>query len=377
MPPAASYSAAGLLTIRRQKPDTSYYYLYSEGTSLTAAAAVGAAGITVASTAGLAAGQQLIVDTGARQETVTIASVPGPAPASGPNVLLTAALTIDHAGPSSSGGIFGGLAGAAVSAVVGTQVALSGYGAPYQLDPWSGEVRPLGSYQQGKDAVTIGLTLVGGEATIIALGTSPVAGEAALSPLAGGGARQVRAGSVPAVPSLAAGWDLLLQSWGPDAAADVTDPAASAQTTVTFTDIALGDWSALAATAAQLSALGVSDMSQVSGIGTYTTTFTLPSSWRGADGAYLTLAHNTDMVTGVVINGSALPPVNQFTDTVDLGGHLRAGVNTLVVRIDSTFGSRVAATAGKGGTSALGSSPATQRYGLVGAGLVPYVAGGA
>jgi hypothetical protein len=400
--PAASYSAAGLLTIHRQTRDTHYYYLYCEGTTLTAAAAAGATGITVASTAGLAAGQRLIIDTGASQENVTIASVPSPAPASGPNVLLTAALAVSHAGPSSTGGIFGGLAGAAVSAVIDTTVSLSGYGAPYRLDAWTGDVRPLGAYQPGNGSVTVSVTLRGGEAAIIALSAGPVPGNAAPHAtsfpggtvtydatgqlvhraLAAGGyeialsqgrTQQLRVTGIPAVPPLAAGWDLTLQSWGPDPAANATDPEVSAKTTVSFTDMALGQWSALPATAAQLSALGVASMSQVSGIGTYSTTFTLPGSWTDADGAYLVLAHNTDMITGVTINGHAITAVNQFTDTVDLGGYLRAGVNTLVVRLDSTFGSRVAASPDKGGVSVLGSPPATQPYGLSAARLVPYI----
>lgn len=165
-------------------------------------------------------------------------------------------------------------------------------------------------------------------------------------------------------------YSVILDLWGPDPASpDFPGKFDAAGDRKRMAD----EWSALPATAAQLAALGVASMNQVSGIGTYTTTFTLPGSWTSADGAYLVLAHDTDMITGVVINGTALPAVNQFTDTVDFGGYLHPGVNTLTVRLDSTFGSRVAASPGKGGIQVLGSPAATQPYGLAGAQLVPYV----
>ena len=67
-------------------------------TTLNQAAAAGATAIRLQSTNGRAAGDQLTIDTGANQETVTIASVVTPNPAApNPNVTLSAALTKDHA----------------------------------------------------------------------------------------------------------------------------------------------------------------------------------------------------------------------------------------------------------------------------------------
>src|SRR3954470_12036421 len=67
-------------------------------TTLNAAAAAGATAIRLASTNGRAAGDKLTIDTGANQETATIASVIAPAPAApNPNVNLTAPLTLAHA----------------------------------------------------------------------------------------------------------------------------------------------------------------------------------------------------------------------------------------------------------------------------------------
>src|SRR4051794_7566791 len=66
-------------------------------TTLNAAAAAGATAIRLASTNGRAAGDKLTIDTGASQETATIASVIAPNPtAPNPNVNLTAPLALAH-----------------------------------------------------------------------------------------------------------------------------------------------------------------------------------------------------------------------------------------------------------------------------------------
>src|SRR4051794_4564414 len=67
-------------------------------TTLNAASAAGATAIRLASTNGRAAGDKLTIDTGASQETATIASVIAPNPAApNPNVNLTAPLALAHA----------------------------------------------------------------------------------------------------------------------------------------------------------------------------------------------------------------------------------------------------------------------------------------
>src|SRR6478735_5850557 len=67
-------------------------------TTLNAASAAGATSVRLASTNGRAAGDKLTIDTGAGQETATIATIVTPAPAApAPNVTLTAALANAHA----------------------------------------------------------------------------------------------------------------------------------------------------------------------------------------------------------------------------------------------------------------------------------------
>lgn len=100
-------------------------------------------------------------------------------------------------------------------------------------------------------------------------------------------------------------------------------------------------------------------MSQVSGIGEYSDTFQLPSTWTSQDGADLRFAHGSDMITAVTINGHTVGPVDQVTDTVDAGRYLHAGSNSIEVKLDSLFGNRVGRT--------------TQAYGLTGVTFTPYV----
>jgi type 1 glutamine amidotransferase len=96
----AEITLEGNNTIRYRAFDTSGNV--SQGatanTTLNQAAAVGATGVRLTSTSGRSAGDTLLIDTGANQELVTIASIPTPAPASpNPNVLLTTPLTKAHA----------------------------------------------------------------------------------------------------------------------------------------------------------------------------------------------------------------------------------------------------------------------------------------
>ncbi|MDA0182236.1 ThuA domain-containing protein [Solirubrobacter phytolaccae] len=68
----------------------------TQPTTLGAAAAAGDTGVRLASTAGRAVGDTLQLDQGAGAETVKIASLVTPAPATGPNVTLAGALTKPH-----------------------------------------------------------------------------------------------------------------------------------------------------------------------------------------------------------------------------------------------------------------------------------------
>src|SRR3954454_8013049 len=111
LPITAGPSVSGVATITQEGSTTvRYRALDAAGnvspgvapapanTTLNAASAAGATAIRLASTNGRAAGDKLMIDTGANQEIATIASIVTPAPAApSPNVTLTAPLTNAHA----------------------------------------------------------------------------------------------------------------------------------------------------------------------------------------------------------------------------------------------------------------------------------------
>ncbi|MDQ7909031.1 glycosyl hydrolase [Phytohabitans sp. ZYX-F-186] len=372
--PDASYAAPGLITLQRRDNKNDYYYLYNSRTATTvaAAAAAGTTGLRLTSTASERAGDRLVVGSGATQEVVTIASVASPDPgAPNPNVTLTAPLKYAHA------------AGEAVAKRIDAAVTLRGGGQPYVLDALTGDVTPVAHYTGGNGTVTVNVTLDSQEALIVRTGGGSSAVHATAT--SGGtvhygdngkdmflrastsgtytvklsnGRTRTAGADVPAAVDLSGGWRLSLESWGPKAGA--SDPTVPLKTTVTFPANALGAWSALPATAEQLTALDVTGMGQVSGIGRYTNTFQLPRDWdKRTDGANLVLGHgNGDQITAVTVNGHRITTIDQITNAVDIGPYLRAGANTIQVQVDSNLGNRVGRTA--------------QSYGLTSVAFQPY-----
>jgi type 1 glutamine amidotransferase len=94
-----SLSQEGNTTVRYRAVDSAGNFSRgaTTNTTLNQAAAVGATAIRLTSTTGRSAGDELVIATGASQETVTIASIVTPAPPSpAPNVTLTAPLANAH-----------------------------------------------------------------------------------------------------------------------------------------------------------------------------------------------------------------------------------------------------------------------------------------
>jgi type 1 glutamine amidotransferase len=95
-----SFTAQGNVPVRYRATDAAGNLArYTPSTTtINQPAAVGATAVRLASTNGRAIGDELIIDTGDKAETVQIATIPSPAPASpAPNVTLTSALTKAHA----------------------------------------------------------------------------------------------------------------------------------------------------------------------------------------------------------------------------------------------------------------------------------------
>ena len=85
------------------------------------------------------------------------------------------------------------------------------------------------------------------------------------------------------------------------------------------------------------------NLTNVAGIGTYTTSVDLPVSWRrGADGAYLNLGVAVDTVQ-ITVNGRTVMGIDQNDrNEIDLGRYLRPGPNTLKVQVETPLRNAVA-----------------------------------
>jgi len=83
-----------------------------------------------------------------------------------------------------------------------------------------------------------------------------------------------------------------------------------------------------------------SSLERVSGIGAYQGTFTLDRGWGEGGGAYIDLGESAGDFT-VSINGAALTQLDQLNTVVDLGPHVKKGVNTVTVQVESTLYNKV------------------------------------
>ncbi|MET9084894.1 glycosyl hydrolase [Streptomyces sp. NPDC004237] len=247
------------------------------------------------------------------------------------------------------------------SAVKGT-VSLEGDGRPYRIDPWTGEVTPLALYdsrQRGR--VTVQVAAAAGEAVVLALSSardfgchSPalhaVTADTDVRHTSGGlVARTTTPGTytarlsdgrpatarVKAVPKALtlSSWKLRVEDWRPAHPGETGTAATGTVTTVhTLSLSKLTSWQS------------IDGLEDVSGIGTYTASFTLPADYASAAGAQLGLGGIGAGSVHVRVNGHALPPVNQIDPVVDLGTRLRPGSNTLVVTVATTLLNRLKVT---------------------------------
>ena len=313
--------------------------------------------------------------------------------------------------------------GSSIDAVV----TLTGTGTPYVLDAITGEITPVASYtDNGDGTITMAVSLQPRESMIVGITTSDndalpeaqeihalcddssdtsyacengqvilqsaKAGEYVVE-FSDGSAQVVTVAEDAGEIDLSDGWDLTIQSYGPDKSAsniqDVVtseidgkdrviyyDPSQPLITEAAFSGLDLTAqtslWKNLPATKAQLAQLGVEDMKYVSGVGLYTKTFTL-DNWDGTQGAVLNLSYSQDEVTKVTVNGTDLVFSN-LTDDADISAYLQAGENTIVVKTATTLLNRamVENEAFDGSQKHAGPPASLQTYGLTGASISLY-----
>lgn len=138
-------------------------------------------------------------------------------------------------------------------------------------------------------------------------------------------------GAVPAALDLTSkGWSLAVQDWRPAASFGTTGVAGTQteKVPVKVTLAGLKPWPEISA------------LENTSGIGTYRLSFVLGASWSGTTGAVLDLGSVTDSFT-VKVNGHEVPFMDQLTARAEIGRYLRTGVNTLEVTVATTLINRL------------------------------------
>ena len=265
-----------------------------------------------------------------------------------------------------------------------TEVTLTGEGVPYELDAWTGEITPIAAYTVNDDGtVTVEVTLDGGDSTIIALLVekdetlhvtgadenveydsdgnlvykSNEAGTTELS-LSDGSTAEVTIESELETLDLSTGWKLTIESYAEsDSLNDedniayeskagyivYKDPTLTDITTVEFDIDTLTLWADIEASDEQLEELGVDSMSDISGLGYYTNTFTLPEGWSDTTGAVVEIEYNSDMIISVTVNGNVISSVNNVSDKVDIGEYLQTGENTIEIKMSTVMANAISA----------------------------------
>ncbi len=269
------------------------------------------------------------------------------------------------------------------------EFSLEGRGTPYVLDAWSGKIAPIVNYTSSGDRVSLRIRLSRDNAALIAVseqadrfgigipevhvtkttadGAGIGQGGVVIRAAAAGSyttvlsnGRTVRStiGAVPPPIDLTRiKWHLSAEDWQPANPYANTVGAEAAQTRKERVEVELGGlkpWPEIPA------------LQHASGVGTYTTTFDLPATWTAANGARLSLGEVFDTFL-VTVNGRTVA-IDQISAEGEVGPFLKAGQNTIVVRVATTLNNRLAQI-----DEDVANRGLVQPYGLVGpVRLTPY-----
>lgn len=282
------------------------------------------------------------------------------------------------------------------NAAVDTDLEVAGSGQPYLLDTTTGTITPVAQYAADmvSGTITVPVNVPAHDAVILAVArdvAAPVTGlgvhalaatggtrdaaqviatggqDLALrttedgsytTTLSNGAARTTDVTGISAAQTLDT-WTLAAQTWTPGANQYTTTKTDQAPFTITAGDNGkLPSWRDI---------LTPVNLSQSSGLGTYTAIVELPDTWTDRDGAYLDLGAVLDSVK-VTVNGSEVAVNQADRSRIDLGKNLEPGANTVVVRVATTMFNAVRST----GDSNY-QMPAWQNTGLMGpVVLTPY-----
>lgn len=208
------------------------------------------------------------------------------------------------------------------------QISIEGTYTPYELDTWSGDVTLLSDYEVSDGRTVLNVDLTPGDTVVYILDPAEVKETA--------GTEETKD---PAEHISLTGWNLTVDSF--EAGEKLERTEENPDTGVTTTEVTYD-------TNHNMINAGVQDIlvpwkeipavgENVSGIGIYTTSFELPENWNEEEKGIYFSADNVNYGTvSVFVNGEKVP-VNMDAVKAELTNVVKAGENTIEVRVTSSL----------------------------------------
>lgn len=227
-------------------------------------------------------------------------------------------------------------------------ISLQGEGTPYLLDPWSGEITQVAEYIQEDGKTTIPVDLKANENMLIALAKDTWTGASANGThITKTNADSVgyQDGTLVARTSKQGNYTFDFSN-GTSSTVEIN--AAQQPITLNHWTMNLESWSAGdTALETKKENLGpyeldelvpwneIEGLEDVAGVATYNTSFELENGWEQGQGAMISFTRVSDTMK-LKVNGTEVP-VNQLSNTIDIGKYLVKGTNNITVEVTSNL----------------------------------------
>ena len=220
---------------------------------------------------------------------------------------------------------------------------------PISMDLWTGEMVPLGTYVElSSTHIQVRINLQAYQATMITLAVLPTLDHAISTTanavyrgtmglvlrsnttgtfttmLSTGRKTETKIGTIPPVQELQ-NWTLNVQDYQPGMTNTTTRIV---KHTIQLEELTV--WT------------NITELLDVSGIGTYSTSFNL-HDWPSDAGAMLQIPSFLGSFR-ITVNGKQMPPVDQLSIEFDIGMYLKPGTNTLEIEVATTLLNRLRIT---------------------------------
>lgn len=263
------------------------------------------------------------------------------------------------------------------------KVTLEGTGQPFLLNAWSGKITPIAKYVSDGKHITINIDLAVDESILVGITKNPAQlgfefSDVFVTSTDAEGVGQLANGGIDIWASKAGNystelsngqiiktaidaplekidltqsvWNLKVEDWQPQNKYG-TMGVAGAETSKPIINITLNSLKAWP---------DIDELKNVSGVGIYTYTLNLPSTWSNtSNGAKLSLGQVVDAFTLKV--NDQIVPIDQISAKADLGNALKAGENKIEIQVSTTLNNRLFTL-----SKAVTDRGIIQEYGLVG-----------